>query len=497
MSATRDESGHILYGSRILTSHPDRLPGFNSQMPVSALNALPGLIASYMDACHFSTRISTVLRGFHVSRVPTIFATLLLNWFLFLWARDLYGSTAAVVVCLLAALSPSLIAHGTVATTDMYHALFVIGSLYLFRQFLLDPSGKHSLVAAFSLALAQLTKPFAIVLYAVVAVLVIIALAQPAGFRVLRRHALVFMGHAILCFLVVVNVAYSCDRTFTRFGSYKFRSEAFVRLQQSAVLDAIPVPLPYPFLQGLDMTKFSDETGDSFGNVYLLGQLGSAGDPSFHGFKTYYAVAVFFKEPIGMQILFLLGIISIWRNRNTAYVFTREGLLLGAAGVLVLWLSFFSRSQIGIRHILPALAVEVVIAGGAFSHFATMSRFRQALLCSLILWIGVSTASYFPHMIPYMNEWNYDRRLAYRILADSNLDWSQNAEVVKQFLRNNPDVVLNPEGPIRGRVLVNANLLTGVDRWNPSRAWLARSYRPVAHVGYAHFLFDTSASKSP
>ena len=76
------------------------------------------------------------------------------------------------------------------------------------------------------------------------------------------------------------------------------------------------VPLPYPFLQGLDMMKYSDDMGITYGNIYLLGQLRSVHDPQFHNFKSYYAVALFFKEPIALQILFFLGLIWICQNRG-------------------------------------------------------------------------------------------------------------------------------------------------------------------------------------
>src|SRR5262245_31476450 len=122
MSVTRDEGGHTMYGARVLQMRPDRAPAFNSQMPVSALNALPHAIASYLDTHHVLPRISRALHTIRASRIPTILAALVLDVFIFLWAYDLYGAAAALAACLLAALSPSLIAHGTLATTDTYHA---------------------------------------------------------------------------------------------------------------------------------------------------------------------------------------------------------------------------------------------------------------------------------------------------------------------------------------------------------------------------------------
>ncbi len=100
-------------------------------------------------------------------------------------------------------------------------------------------------------------------------------------------------------------------------------------------------------------------------------------------------------------------------------------------------------------------------------------------------------------MIPYFNELLTDRKMAYRFLADSNLCWGQDTWLVQNFLKNNPDVVLDPPRPVTGRVLVNANLLAGVA---PAKAdyWLRQNRdmpAPIAHVGYAHLLFSIPPGK--
>jgi hypothetical protein len=300
----------------------------------------------------------------------------------------------------------------------------------------------------------------------------------------------------VVAFLLALNVGFGFYRSFLPLADYEFTSPTFQRLQQrvsrTAALRELPVPVPYAYLQGLDMTVDDEAHGRSFGNVYLLGELRSSKDRRFDGFKSYYAVAWFFKEPIALQLLLLLGLVELRRRRPFADVMLGEGLLLLAAGGLVAYLSFFNRAQLGIRHILPALAIGVVIGAGAFARFPSLPRWRQIGLGLLVVWLAVATMRYYPHLIPYMNEWAGDRRLAYRLLADSNLDWGQNEPVVRAFLAKNPDVVLNPEEPVCGRVLMSANRLTGVigtrKNWkSPAWTW---SYEPVAHVGYAHFLFD-------
>jgi hypothetical protein len=276
-------------------------------------------------------------------------------------------------------------------------------------------------------------------------------------------------------------------------GSYSFESTSFERVAHARFIHRVPVPVPYPFLEELDMAAHDEKVGLTFGNIYLLGELGNATDESFHGFKSYYAVALFFKEPIALMILSLWGVVWICKHRSFLNFVTGEGLLLAPAAIVFIWLSFFNRAQVGIRHILPVLAVETVIAGAAFARFSSKSRVEKAVLAVLVLWLAVSVGSYYPNMIPYMNEWVHDPRLSYKVLADSNLDWGQDTAVVDEFMRTNPDVILDPPAPRAGRILVRANRLTGVGRWSPSLNYLAQHYKPVAQVGYAHFLFVVPA----
>jgi hypothetical protein len=491
MSATGDESAQIEYGRKILHLQPDRdQMWFDSKAPVTALNALPHALARRLVDRHMISGIAWLVGRWKLARVASVLSLLLLDFIIFQWAYTLYGWHGGLASLMAAVLSPNLIAHGTLATTDGYFALAVLLSLHFFRRYLLQPTFKNACLSGFALALSQLTKAFAIYLYPVVFLFLILTAFSRRGAPSITRTRLALYGSAAaLLFLLVVNAGYCFDRVFTPLRLYHFESTSFIHLQQLNALRDVRVPVAYPFLDGLDMMKFNETTGVSFGNVYLLGELRSVSDPQFHSFRTYYLVAWFFKEPIALQILFALGLLGIMRNRTRDEFLRGEALLLVAAGALGLWLSFFNNAQIGIRHLLPALAVEVVIAGAAFASFASLSRVKQAALGVLFVWLALSVFSYFPHMIPYMNEWVVDRRFSYEILGDSNLDWGQNDSMVRQFLRRNRDVILNPQTPVCGRVLVSVNRLVGILPRGQKRVHWAMQYRPVAHVGYAHLLY--------
>ena len=98
-----------------------------------------------------------------------------------------------------------------------------------------------------------------------------------------------------------------------------------------------------------------------------LGNMRDPFDPNFQNFKSYYAVAMLFKEPIAVQILFILGLLWIWKNRTYREFITGEGVLLSGAALLFVSLSLFRKSQLGIRNILPVVAMKVMIAGASVS----------------------------------------------------------------------------------------------------------------------------------
>lgn len=496
-SITTDEAHHVEYGMHILHLQPDRITDggyYDSQMPVSALNAVPLDVASWLEQRGLLHRLSTDTNLVMV-RMVTVLASLVLALLVYLWAYDLYGESAALASCLLFALSPNLIAHGTLATNDLYHALGVVAALFFFRRFLLRPTLRRAFVSALAMALAQIAKPFTIVLYAIVFLFIAFILLKRSSYpSITNKQVLAFAAMSAICFVAVINFAFCFDGTFRPLDNFlhqhpHLEAAAHNRVHWLPAIARLPLPLPYPFLDGIYMMKYDEARGRTYGNIYLLGETRDTTDPAVHGFKSYYAVAYFYKEPIALQILFFWGLVWAWRNRKPADFVMGEGLLLLSAAVLVIWLSFFSKAQVGIRHILPALAIETIIAGAAFSNLKSKPWPHKALLGALVLWLTASMASYYPQMIPYMNEWVRDRRLAYRVLADSNLDWGQDQAIVDDFLRKHPDVLLDPPGPVAGRVLIRANRLTGIYRWD-SAASLAERYVPVAQVGYAHFLFS-------
>ena len=139
------------------------------------------------------------------------------------------------------------------------------------------------------------------------------------------------------------------------------------------------------------------------------------------GFPGYYFYAALFKVPIAKQVIFFIALLGFLFQRGQRAAILRRDELILLVPILVYWVyfNFFFNAQIGVRHVLPVFAVATVFCGRLAD---PASKLLQLTALILTVWVGVSTLSYYPHFLSYFNELVPDRKLAYRYLADSNLD---------------------------------------------------------------------------
>jgi hypothetical protein len=134
------------------------------------------------------------------------------------------------------------------------------------------------------------------------------------------------------------------------------------------------------------------------------------------------------------------------------------------------------------------LPVLFVFTGSLLRDAASLGRGHRVLVGGLVLYLVVSVLSYYPHFIPYFNELVWDRTKAYKVLADSNLGWSQNHWYVRRYLRRHPDALFEPRGPQAGTIVLSANKYVGL--WSVEEyRWLRENFEPVGHIAYGHLIF--------
>jgi hypothetical protein len=508
---TTDEPTHYQYGDRVLHGTPRRTSAFNSStMPFSSVHAMTSgnlTLAGRMAGIPLDTSWnSQIKRG----RYATIALSLLLALYVLKWSYELYGRNGALLSLSLYVFDPNLLAHGQLVTADLPAALMTTMALYHFWHFLKLGGKRRALFSAVTLGLSQLAKYSCIYLYPIFLVIAAVYCRfTPAteGGKPdqshsltwnLRRWFIVTVFFAIIS-IVTINLGFGFDGTGTPLSGYTFRDPFFKKLQATPIVGNLPLPLPVPYVQGLDLIKIEARMGEAWGNIYMAGKLRvNHHDGTLHGFPGYYFYAAFFKEPIAKQIIFLVALFGYVSRRSqpAARGLRREEIFL-LVPILVYWVyfNFFFNAQIGIRHVLPVFALATIFCGRFL--VAPESKFRRYVAPILVVWTAVSALSYYPHFISYFNEFVPDRKLAYRHLADSNLDWRGNEWYLTEYIRRHPEVVVDPRKPQAGRIVVPVNALVGVIRSPEEYRWLREHFTPVDHIAYSFLIFDVPKEMLP
>lgn len=504
MSPTYDEPCHLDYGTRILQFRSSRTEIFDdSKMPFSALNALTYISAKkiiplagkYFD-WNMRTRMAEA-----AGRLTTIVFSLLLGVYIFKWSKEIYGISSGIFSLFLYAFSPNIIAHSQLITTDLYAALMVTLSVFYFWRFIKFGGQGRALLSASMLGLSQLAKYTCIALYPMFIAIVLIKysgaifkLIAGKDIGALLKYCKTFIKHSLLFALVsilLINAGFLFNKSFTPLSKFEFKSALFKEAQRVPLLKEIPVPVPYSYLQGLDWIKYHVDTGSGFGNLYLLGKIKESGGGHCEGFKGYYFYAFLFKEPLAIQLFIILSLITLAANRKKRAFLENELFLLLPALFYMVYCNFFFQAQTGIRYLLIIFPLLYVFCGVFFQNYQAFSFKSKSVVILLLIYLVASTLSYFPHYLSYFNEIAWDRKKAYKLLADSNIDWGQSGYYLKGYLEKNPKVIVDPELPVSGRIVVSVNNLTGVFRAWKYR-WLRENFEPVGSIAYSYLIYDVS-----
>jgi hypothetical protein len=502
---TYDETSHLEYGTKLLHLNPDRVRMHDdSKMPFSVFNAVSfhcaKKILEYLPkgcltdneekwSCYCAGRFSTIL------------FSLVLGLYIFKWSRELYGFIPAIFSLFLYVFSPNILAHSQLITTDLYAALMITVSSYYFWKFIEFGGWKRAILSAVVLGLSQHAKYTCIFLYPIFLTIVLIRYSNLISglvikknvqelrncFKIFLKYFLAFIAISIL----IINIGYLFNKSFTPLSKYKFNSDLFKTVQTIPILKNIIVPVPYPYLQGLDMVKFHEDTGASFGNIYLLGKIKPKGK-HFEGFKSYFFYATLFKEPIATQLFIIISFIAFIWNRKKHYFLKNELYLLFPVLFFTVYFSFFYKAQIGIRFLLPIFPLLYIFCGNLLENWKMFNFKLKSIFIILSIYLVVSNLSYFPHYLSYFNELMWDRKQAYKILADSNIDWGQNESYFNAYMKNHPESKSHPQVPVSGRIVVTVNALVGITASPEQYRWLRENFEPVEHIAYSYLIYEVS-----
>jgi hypothetical protein len=359
---------------------------------------------------------------------------------IFLWAHRLYGAAAAAFCATLWFSDPNVLAHSTIATTDVAATFFGLLATFLFSEHLRNPSLRSTVSTGLALGLAVGTKFTLVVLVPAWAVMALVTEGTrlPSHARAPWR-AVVQAATASLAALLVLNALYGFRGTFSALGSFTFTSPLLSGSPQTPVGDlvgnrfqgtwwgGVPMPLPSDLLIGLDSQLNEQQTG-KFANL-VNGRIVDGGS----WFSPLRILCL--KTPEGSLLLFALTAFSWLRNRRAG-----TGELLPLIPPLIL-LGFLCSQAGGLnfayRYTLPALPF-LFIATGRFVRAAWTHTPGRIFLVICLASNAAAVLSSRPSYLSYGNGLVGGIDGAQRMFLGSNYDWGQDLFRLKHWSDDHP-----------------------------------------------------------
>ena len=434
------------------------------------------------------------LEDFTIARWMNILATLATGLLIFAWATELGAALLpATTATALFLLSPTILAHGSLATIDLACCFTILLFCFYLSRIKGRANALNILAAAAFLGVALATKFTAIFL---IPWFLIFLFLEKLSWR--KRAG--YLAASLVVPLLTIAAAYGFQDLFLALPEMTSSAgRAFSKL----VPDGFRFPLPRPFIAGFDAQTADTETGE-FGS-YLFGQWSTSG-------WWYYNFAAFILKESPLFVLALIA--TVFASIKNGLRFTKEiwiPFLLIAIPML-----FLNRLQIGIRYLIPLYPFAAL---ATLSGLKLLSKKANLAAVSGVILTAVFA---FPNYISYFDPIATAMRAPEDLLLDSNLDWGQDLYRLKGINSeaNGPiqllyfghvspsiygiDFQVLPKEPVKGLIAVSANFLKGAEYVMPApppdvgafvqvardqASWL-RNLTPIRREG-SIFIYDT------
>lgn len=462
-------------------------------------------------------------------RIPMVLILLLLGFYIFKWGKELFGNKAGLFALLLFSLCPTFLAHGKLVTTDIGAAAGVLIALYYFVKALKMPTATNIILAGVFFGLAQLCKFSVILLIPFFIMLWFFWWISKSG-KLLQTLKIIIAVFTI-GFLVIWPVY--------QFHVWNYPQEMQVRdiknniasypdTIKNSVLWMAEKPILRPYAQyfmGLFMVFNRATSGNT---TYFLGEI------SNQGWKSYFPIVYFIKNPLPLHIFSIIAIIfglyAIKKPFNgnpikklLAWIKFRFPEFSMLAFIGTYWAATLtSNLNLGIRHLAPIFPLTFLLVGYVVMKWMEKDKLKYVFVSILILWQTFSVASVFPNFIAYFNELAGGAKGGYAYAVDSNLDWGQDLKRLRIWIdQKNIDKVYvdyfggsdldfylgdkyirwsgnnNPNQLPKGSYLaISATFLQegrginapGFNQSSGFYCWLNK-YEPVERIGYSIFVY--------
>lgn len=362
-------------------------------------------------------------------RLPMVLVGVLLGLFIYRWANQLYGTSAGLFALTLFSFSPNFLAHSHLVTTDVGVSAFLTMAFYfLWRHTCLQE--RRSLYWSGVFAGAALATKFSSVVLFPYAAFLLWAFHPPEKIpgsevvrvrnrdrgdvrnkdRSVRKRKSTLPGDGSWSSLSTLST--SRVKVLLIFVALAF---LVVQLSYIGSID------PRLYFKGLEQVNKNH-------NPNYAGYL--RGDFRVGGWWYYFLVAFLVKVTSPFIILVCLRIILFLKNWRLEW---KAALFHLIPALLLFSATSALADPLGVRYLLPVLALLMVFSSGVVSRFAG-KKVMLSVLWIFLGWHVVSSALSFPHHLSYFNEFVGGPSHGMEWLDDSNVDWGQELKTLKKIM---------------------------------------------------------------
>jgi hypothetical protein len=487
-SATFDEPVHVLAGYRYwecgdFTINPEHPPllkllaaaPLRWQRIVESAWPCGTRTASKVEVAYASARFvadNGMDRILIPARIAAASMSVLLAVLVFVLAWEMFDASAALLAVAILVFEPTVIAHGSLVTTDMALAATMLLAVYALYRYGQRPTVFRLLATGLAVGLMLAVKHSGILMLPILFLLMLVdcllVRRQPPPHPLLGkegecvqssppyeggagggstrwlRHRSSKTHHLVrgvlrigLAFVVVLLVALGILWSSYGLRYYALPGAARETLSIPELLTSggsdVRQSVPAQLIELVHRARIFPEAY-SFGladivatNVrptFLLGTV----YPSGRWF--YFPVAFAIKSSIALLILLPLSILT----RELYRTHPRELRFLLLPSLAYFAISLTSSLNIGVRHLLPVYPFFSVVAAAGACRWSRRRRGWLYGLAALLVFHAGTALRTAPNDIAFANDLWGGTRNSYRLLNDSNTDWGQNLKLVAAYV---------------------------------------------------------------
>jgi len=436
-------------------------------------------------------------------RIPMVLLAILLGFYVFLWAKKLYGDNAGILALILYVFSPNILAYSRLVITDFGVTCFMFIACFYFWEYRMEGSLRKLCLTSIYFGLALVSKFSALILFPIFCFVVFVQFFTAYISRrkdrsnsksVMKSPATtgIYFVHLLVSLMVVLGVI---------FAAYGMSPDFISKYKQG-----------FDSLQ----TLYFENTGPRL--YYLMGAF-------YTETVWFYPIVVFLvKTPIPTLILIIWSSV-IWR-RTGANLINESYVLIPV--VLIFISTFFDTDHTGVRRILPiypflfVFIARVVISIENLNFSVLKKTVTPSILAILVTWYLASSIKSYPDYLTYFNDLVGGAKNGIDYLDNASIDWGQDLkrlkplmdqlgiEKIKLLYRGQADPYyynisaeeLTPRdqyfGPQPGYYAISVHYLirlrTMPTAFGFSNVWKEKLLEPIGIVGHTIYIFNFGSS---